>query len=181
MRQTAPIALLALAACTMPPPAPEAPPPPPAPVASAAPAPAPAASPTAAAEPTQAYFEPTRILSQTDADRLLGTSGMTLQWISWDYRGPVEVRSDSRGVWTLSGSQTGRNGGEVRVEGRIVEIGDGYFTLRGSVAIKDTPDRSRSCRENKTWHFAVTQNRQYYRLREFEWCDRLTDYVDIYF
>ena len=24
-------------------------------------------------------------------------------------------------------------------------------------------------------------NRRYWRMREFEWCDRLTDYIDIYF
>jgi len=27
----------------------------------------------------------------------------------------------------------------------------------------------------------VTQNRRYWRIRTFEWCDDLTDYVDVYF
>jgi hypothetical protein len=34
---------------------------------------------------------------------------------------------------------------------------------------------------DKAWHFAVMQNRPYWRLREFDWCEDLTDYVDIYF
>ena len=48
-------------------------------------------------------------------------------------------------------------------------------------SITDTPDRGRTCERRKTWHFAVTQRRSFYRLREFEWCDGLTDYVDVYF
>jgi hypothetical protein len=46
----------------------------------------------------------------------------------------------------------------------ITEIGDDYFLLNGRITIGDTPDAGRSC----------------YRLREFERCDYLTDYADIY-
>ena len=125
--------------------------------------------------------DPTEILSQRDADRLLSPGGITLQWIGWDDRGPVSIAPDERGVWHISGHQTGDGGGELEVDGTILEIGEGYFTLRGTIAITDTPDSGRECRADKTWHFAITQNRRYYRLREFEWCDRLTDYIDIYF
>lgn len=124
--------------------------------------------------------EPTTVLSERDAQRLSGASGITLQWISWDDRGQVSAHADARGVWYLSGSQTGEQG-ELKVDGIITEIGEGYFTLDGTVSIQNTPDAGRDCRAAKTWHFAITQNRRYYRLREFEWCDRLTDYVDIYF
>ena len=125
--------------------------------------------------------EPTEILSQHDADRLLSPGGITLQWIGWGDRGPVSITPDERGVWHVSGHQTGNGGGELEVDGTILEIGEGYFTLRGTIAISDTPDAGRECRADKTWHFAITQNRRYYRLREFEWCDGLTDYVDVYF
>lgn len=125
--------------------------------------------------------EPTRILSQTDADRLLGNSGITLQWIGWDERGKVAIVPDERGVWRMAGAQRGRGNASLKVEGVIEEIGDGYFTLDGIISIQNTPDAGRDCRDDKTWHFAITQNRRYYRLREFEWCDGLTDYVDIYF
>lgn len=125
--------------------------------------------------------EPTRVLSQTDAERLRTVQGITLQWIGWETRGEVEVTRDDHGVWRLSGAQADGNGATVRVEGVITEIGEDYFLLDGKVAITDTPDIGRACEADKVWRFAATQRRSYYRLREFEWCDYLTDYVDIYF
>lgn len=125
--------------------------------------------------------EKTRILSTKDADRLRANHGVTLQWIDWDRRGSVFI-DDADALWTLRASQSEAGGpGRLFLEGRILEIGEGYFTFDGLIRIADTPDAGRSCEENKTWHFAITQNRPYYRLREFEWCDYLTDYVDIYF
>ena len=63
----------------------------------------------------------------------------------------------------------------------MTEIGADYFVFDGTIRIADTPDAGRRCEADKVWHFAVTQNRPYWRLREFEWCDGLTDYIDIYF
>lgn len=167
MRQIAITGFLALAACSVPPVSSSASPSP----DSASPAPAPL--------PQQP--EPTRVLSQRDADRLLGNTGLTLQWISWDYRGQVAISEDRRGIYTIDGEQRGEDGALVRVQGTIAEIGADYFILDGTITIENTPDAGRRCQQTKPWRFAITQNRQYYRLREFEWCDRLTDYVDIYF
>lgn len=124
----------------------------------------------------------TRILDQDAADRLRNNSGITLQWISWDWRGDADVTVGDDGVWRLSGEQVARDGpGRLAVEGVVTEIGAGYFLLDGRVTITDTPDAGRRCSEDKLWRFGVTQGREYWRLREFEWCDGLTDYVDIYF
>ena len=154
--------LLALAACTA--------------------APPPEAAPPSVEEITPEASVTTRILSQDAAHRLRNNSGMTLQWITWDRRGEVDVRVDANGVWHLSGSQSGQDGpGRVTVDGVVTEIGADYFLLDGHVAITDTPDPGRRCAADKVWRFGVTQGRQYWRLREFEWCDDLTDYVDIYF
>jgi hypothetical protein len=135
------------------------------------------------ADATPAYpGETTRITSPADARRLLRNKGLTLQWIDWsrNRRGSVAV---ARGpLWSLRGSQAQPGGaGRVVLDGAITEIGRGFFTFRGTIRIADAPDAGRSCEKTKDWHFAVTQNRPYYRLREFEWCDGLTDYVDIYF
>lgn len=155
--------LLALGACTGAPP-PEAAPPP------------------SVEESTPEAPTATRILSQDAAHRLRNNSGMTLQWITWDRRGDVEVTVDANGVWHLSGSQSAQDGpGRVTVEGVVTEIGADYFLLDGRVTITDTPDPDRQCAADKVWRFGVTQGRQYWRLREFEWCDGLTDYIDIYF
>lgn len=127
--------------------------------------------------------EPTRILDAAAADRLMNNSGATLQWISWDYRGQAIVTEDTRGVWIIEAGQTARGEtiGTMSVSGRIAEIGADYFILDGKVTITDSPDMGRTCVKEGTARFAVTQGRKYWRMREFEWCDGLTDYIDIYF
>lgn len=123
----------------------------------------------------------THVLDESSANRLLANKGLTLQWIDWDHRGAAIITRQD-GVWKLHGRQAGTNGpGLLALDGDITEIGTNYFTFRGRISITDTPDLGRSCSADKTWHFAITQNRGYYRLREFEWCDGLTDYIDIYF
>jgi hypothetical protein len=123
----------------------------------------------------------TRILDSAAAQRLRANKGVTLQWIDWNRRGSAAV-SVTRGVWTLRAAQAEAGGpGRLFLDGRITEIGRGYFLFDGVVRITDTPDKGRSCEKRDTWRFAVTQNRRYWRIRTFEWCDDLTDYVDIYF
>ena len=123
----------------------------------------------------------TRILDEGSAERLLANKGLTLQWVDWDHRGSVIV-TRQKGLWKLHGRQAEPNGpGLLALDGDITEIGADYFIFKGRIGITDTPDVGRSCSAEKTWRFAITQNRRYFRLREFEWCDELTDYIDIYF
>ena len=123
----------------------------------------------------------TKILDRAAAERLLGADGITLQWISWNYRGSFDAW-DENGTIRLRGSQDEADGpGRLEIDGEVREIGADYFVFDGRISIRDTPDAGRRCEADKTWHFAITQNRPYWRLREFEWCDGLTDYVDIYF
>jgi hypothetical protein len=134
-------------------------------------------------EVVQPLPQETRILSERDARRLRSAQGITLQWVSWEAseRGRVAIGPGDAGIWRLSGSQIDQSGAGLRIDGTITEIGKDYFLFDGRVQIADTPDAGRSCDASKVWRFEVTQNRSYYRLREFEWCDGLTDYVDIYF
>ena len=133
---------------------------------------------TIAAAPAPA---PTRILDAAAAQRLRANKGVTLQWIDWDHRGSAHV-TVANGVWTLRAAQAEAKGpGRLFLEGRVTEIGRDYFLFDGIVRITDTPDNGRSCELRDSWRFAVTQNRRYWRIRTFEWCDRLTDYIDIYF
>ncbi len=122
----------------------------------------------------------TTITSPRDARRLAENKGVTLQWIDWNTRGSVRVVRGSS--WRLTATQAQAGGsGRLFVDGTVTEIGKGFFTLRGTIRMTDTPDIGRRCEATKDWHFAITQNRRYYRLREFEWCDGLTDYIDIHF
>ena len=133
------------------------------------------------ADPAEHDPQATRVLDRRAATRLLGATGITLQWIDWDSRGPVSI-TDAGGIFRITGHQQAKDGpGRLDVDGVVTEIGRDYFILDGTVTITDTPDIGRNCSANKQWRFAVTQNRRYWRLREFEWCDGLTDYVDIYF
>jgi hypothetical protein len=149
------------------------------------------AAPALAAEPLpppaiiattpQPFQQPTRILDAAAADRLLHNKGVALQWIDWNARGTATVTRDGP-VWHLRAAQVQAGGaGRLWLDGDVTEIGRDYFTFEGTIRITDTPDAGRACEKTKPWHFAVTQNRRYWRLREFEWCDGLTDYVDIYF
>lgn len=124
---------------------------------------------------------PTRVISLDDLNRLAATKGITLQWIDWTARGQVRVLVADDGVWRIIGSQTGPGDAFVGVDGVITEVGPNYFTLTGTVTIENTPDPGRNCKATDNWRFEITQNRKYYRLRQFEWCDGLTDYIDIYF
>lgn len=113
--------------------------------------------------------------------RLRHNAGITLQWISWDYRGRVRV-SEAAGLVHLSGSQAARSGaGRLELDGDVVEIGAGSFTFRGHIAIVDTPDPGRACMRDGDFEFRITGRRHYWRLQQMEQCDGLTDYVDIYF
>lgn len=124
--------------------------------------------------------EGTRILDHGAADRLLGAKGVTLQWISWDRRGAVNARMSGDTI-LLTASQNASDGpGSLYLDGKVTEIGSDYFIFDGMIRMTDTPDAGRRCELEKSWRFAITQNRPYWRLREFEWCDYLTDYIDIY-
>jgi hypothetical protein len=114
-------------------------------------------------------------------ERLRRNGGITLQWISWDYRGGLAV-SDRGGRVHLSGGQRQRGGpGRLELDGDVTEISERSFTFRGRIAITDTPDPGRNCLRDGSYEFRITGRRRYWRLQQMERCDGLTDYVDIYF
>lgn len=132
--------------------------------------------PLAAAEAQRTIVNDSAALAQ-----LRRNAGITLQWISWDYRGRVRV-GEAAGRVHLTGTQTQRDGaGRLELDGDVVEIGPRSFTFRGRIAITDTPDPDRECLRDGTFEFRITGRRRYWRLQQMEQCDGLTDYVDIYF
>lgn len=138
------------------------------------------AEPPPAAEVPLAPPSTTRVLDRAALDRLLANKGATLQWIDWNTRGTAHARWQGE-LLLLTAAQAKTGGGRLFVDGAVEEIGRDYFTFRGTIRIEGAPDPGRRCEASRSWQFAVTQNRSYWRLREFEWCDGLTDYIDIYF
>lgn len=131
----------------------------------------------AAAQP--APDAPATIVASPDAlTRLRHNSGITLQWISWDYRGRLLV-SDRGDVVHLAGGQTGT--GRLELDGDVVSINQDAFTFHGRIVIRDAPDPGRACVRDGNFEFRITGQRHYWRLQQMEQCDGLTDYVDIYF
>ena len=126
---------------------------------------------------------PTLIGHRPTFERILGNSGLALQWISWEPkdRGKIEATMVDGALWLKGSQQIAGQQGLLELEGRVVSVSDGNFTFNGLIAITDTPDAGRNCRKEGISKFAVTQGRKYFRMREFEWCDGLTDYIDIYF
>lgn len=113
--------------------------------------------------------------------RLIGNSGVTLQWIGWEQRGTLGATYQD-GVLRLIGGQADPHGkGRLEVDGVVTRIGPDYFWFTGRIAIIDTPDSGRFCERDGEMSFRITQNRKYWRLQEMEVCDGLTDYVDVYF
>lgn len=124
---------------------------------------------------------PTRVLSAADLGRIAAPKGIGWHWIAPAARGPAKVSVDPLGRWMIEAGQTGPNNAALEVSGWIREIGPNYFELLGTITMKNAPDAGRACEEFGNWRFEITQNRKYYRLRRFEWCDSLTDYIDLYF
>ena len=131
----------------------------------------------------------TRILDQAAAEKLRGAQSMSLQWISWNWRGRVEVLQTGDLI-TIKGGQDSakapKNAGDlgtgsVTIDGIVTEIGTDYFLFDGDIVITDSPDMGRVCKRSGPMEFRITQNRLYWRLQQMEKCDGLTDYVDIYF
>jgi len=122
-----------------------------------------------------------RPMDEAALARLRHNSGVTLQWISWDYRGRLAV-GDRGGRVHLSGGQRQRGGaGRLELDGDVLSIAADRFVFRGRIVITDAPDPGRECTRLGTFEFRITGRRRYWRLQQMEQCDGLTDYVDIYF
>ena len=126
---------------------------------------------------------PTSVKDATALRRLHKNSGMTLQWISFDSakRGHVAVTTKS-GLVHLHGTQQSPNStARVTLDGDVVAIDARSFTFRGQIVITDAPDVGRNCVRDGDFEFRATGKRRYWRLQQMETCDKLTDYVDIYY
>lgn len=127
--------------------------------------------------------ERTVVNDRTALNRLRRNSGITLQWISFDYaqRGHVVAQMNG-GLLHLNGTHAARGGpGRLTLDGDVLRINPRSFVFRGRIVITDAPDRGRNCVREGTYEFRSTGQRRYWRLQDFEACDGLADYVDIYF
>ena len=120
----------------------------------------------------------TIVNDRTALNRLRRNSGITLQWLSFEsaQRGHVVAQMNG-GLLHLNGAQNARGGpGRVTLDGDVLQINPRSFSFRGRIVITDAPDRGRNCVRDGIYEFRVATG-----LQNFEACDGLADYVDIYF
>lgn len=137
---------------------------------------------TANAGPTAGGPARTVVGDRLALQRLRGNEGIATQWISWEpaQRGSVTV-SERGGLVHLRGVQALPGRGRLELDGDVLRIEARRFVFKGRIVLTDAPDRGRRCVRDGTYDFRITQQRRYWRLRQMEQCDGLTDYVDIYF
>lgn len=121
----------------------------------------------------------TEIKSQTAYERLLNNSGVSVQWLWSAERGHLNAK-DVNDVVRIDGTQANFEG-TLKINGEIVSIDKDRFTFRGTILILDAPDKGRRCERTGDYEFRATGKRKYWRLQQMESCDRLTDYVDIFY
>lgn len=127
--------------------------------------------------------DPTVIDDRAAASMLLGKHMFSLQWISWDYFGAVNVTND-RGIYRIKGEQKGRGNSDiVTIDGVITSIGEKEFGFDGTIVTRVSHiNNGEDCRREGKFTFRITGKRKYWRLQQMDNpCDEATDYVDIYF
>lgn len=123
--------------------------------------------------------EQTKVVSDEAYERLINNKGINLQWLWTDRRGTLKAVDDN-GLIRIQGGNT-QDGGSLQIKGDILSVSMESLTFRGTILILDAPDKGRRCERTGTFEFRASGKRQYWRLQQMQTCDRLTDYVDIYF
>jgi hypothetical protein len=116
-------------------------------------------------------------------DLLLGMHRMSLQWISWDVFGTVNV-TDSNGQMLIKGEQKGVDSPDdyLRIDGVIRQVDAKSFSFVGVISTRVSHiNNGAPCERSGSMTFRIIGARKYWRLKEMENpCDRVTDYVDVY-
>ncbi len=115
-----------------------------------------------------------------------GKHSLTLQWISWEQKGTIEVSAPGQdGYRTVKGEQYGKDKNEfLRVAGKIKQTAKTDLLFEGTIDIQiPYVNNGKLCRREGTYYFKATGTRKYWRLQEMDNCEgnMVTDYVDIYF
>jgi len=125
----------------------------------------------------------TLVRSQKAKQMLLGRHKISLQWISWDYFGTVNI-TDRKGLLYVKGRQDGRKSTDfVSVDGVIAWIDSKEFVFQGKVVTQISHIfGGKPCTRDGELVFRITGKRKYWRMQEIDNpCDEAADYVDLYF
>lgn len=114
-----------------------------------------------------------------------GRHAFTLQWISWDEPGSVNILPESEGWYIIKGSQKSRkNDDYITINGRIRKVAARELLFKGEIISRIAGNNGgKPCIKSGRYSFKSTLNRKYWRMQDMINCEggMLTDYVDIYF
>jgi len=115
-----------------------------------------------------------------------GKHNLTLQWISWEKPGSIDVAAPGKdGYRVVKGQQWGKDKNEyLKVNGKIKQTSQTELLFEGTIESQISyVNNGKPCHRKGTYHFKATGTRKYWRLQEMENCEghKVTDYVDIYF
>lgn len=127
--------------------------------------------------------EKTEINSPYAKKLLLGRHFFSLQWISWDHFGRVDV-TEKNGLLQIKGEQKGRDTDDyLTIDGVVTEVNRYDFKFRGKIVTKVSHNNEgEPCVREGEMTFKITGKRKYWRLQEMDSpCEGIVDYVDIFF
>lgn len=113
-----------------------------------------------------------------------GKHNFTLQWISWDQPGKVNIKKQKDGTYTVKGEQRGKDGDFVTIDGTLTMVTFNELTFNGKIQTRYANiNKGEVCDKTGTYHFLAKGARKYWRLQEMDNCEgnNVVDYVDIYF
>jgi hypothetical protein len=114
-----------------------------------------------------------------------GKHAFTLQWISWDEPGSVEIQSAGNGWYTVQGGQeSSENDNFITIDGKLKPLSERELKFEGRIESQiDHLFGGEVCVREGEQLFKATGKRKYWRLQNMTNCEggRVTDYVDIYF
>ena len=126
--------------------------------------------------------------------KVVGKHMLSLQWISWNYFGSVEIKKEADGTLSCKGEQLARNckdaeqgninnGDYVKLDGTIEIVDAKHLIFTGVIRTKiyHINNGQEVVREG-SYNFEAKDNRRYWRMYPVENpVDECADYIDIYF
>lgn len=117
-----------------------------------------------------------------------GKHNLTLQWISWEKPGKIQIGAADEDGWRkVDGAQFGEGETQdayLKVNGRLRQLSQAELVFEGTIeTLVSYINDGKPCVRDGTFHFKSTGKRKYWRLQEMENCSEKghVDYVDIYF
>lgn len=116
--------------------------------------------------------------------KIVGKHNLSIQWISWDYFGTVEIKKIGKNNYTCIGAQYGKGqekGDYIKLDGHISIVNQNHLKFTGTITHKSAVGTDNNVYvRNGTFDFKATNGRAYWREQDMTGYNGCTDYVDIY-